>query len=465
MSRQRALIYSFSVFVTLLLVSCSPPAGDLESKKSAPASTPPPANSPSVVSAPPAEASKPVDAPKKQLAAAAKPAKAPSNRHITIPPEAAAPAPAPAPAPQQTASNEPTSAAIALPAPQTQISPPTAPPPPPPPQPTTKHFTLPAGTEVYIRTIDAIDTESSHPNQTFRASLDKDIVADNQTVFPRRSDVFLKVIEVQSAGKLKGQSELKVQLDRLFLGKDSYTVTSNTFEQTGASEGKKAARNVGIGAAAGAVLGGILGGGKGAVIGAGAGGGGGAVLSKGEQVKIASETQLMFKLENPLDVTVTIPPPGTAAAASGGPAKLVPPDRDRSASQSSSSSFDDLSGNWTVTTSGQQYMTLQLSLRQNGNNLQGSITDPQGYGTIPVRGSVNGNYVNFYTQSQYGTNSMQMQFTGALQGGSDRMQGNVTMPAYNNNNGGGFPGGGGYPRRGGQGRTQTTQARWTAQRN
>ena len=465
MSRQRALIYSFSVLVTLLLVSCSPPAGDLESKKSVPAaSTPPPANSPSVVSAAPAEASKPVDAPKKQLAEAAKPAKAPSNRHITIPPEVAAPAPAPAPAPQQTASNEPTSAAIALPAPQTQITPPTAPPPPPL-QPTTKHFTLPAGTEVYIRTIDAIDTESSHPNQTFRASLDKDIVADNQTVFPRRSDVFLKVIEVQSAGKLKGQSELKVQLDRLFMGKDSYTVTSNTFEQTGASEGKKAARNVGIGAAAGAVLGGILGGGKGAVIGAGSGGGGGAVLSKGEQVKIASETQLMFKLENPLDVTVTIPPAGTAVAASGGPAKLVPPDRDRSASQSSSSSFDDLSGNWTVTTSGQQYMTLQLSLRQNGNNLQGSITDPQGYGTIPVRGSVNGNYVNFYTQSQYGTNSMQMQFTGALQSGSDRMQGNVTMPAYNNNNGGGFPGGGGYPRRGGQGRTQTTQARWTAQRN
>jgi hypothetical protein len=465
MSRQRALIYSFSFLITLLLVSCSPPAGDLESKKSASAaSTQPPANSSSVVEAAPAEPSKPVEAPKKQQAEAAKPAQAPANRHIKIPAEAATPAPAPTPAPQQTASNEPTSAAIALPAPQTQITAPTPPPPPPPPQPTTKHFTIPAGTEVYVRTIDAVDTETGHPNQTFRASLDKDIVADNQTVFPRRSDVFLKIIEVQSAGKLSGQSELKVQLDRLFIGKDPYTVTSNTFEQTGASEGKKAARNVGIGAAAGAILGGILGGGKGAVIGAGAGGGGGAVLSKGEQVKIASETQLMFKLENPLDVTITIPPPGAAvAASSAGPARLIPPDRP--VSQGQTSSFDDVSGNWTVTTSGQQYMTLQLSLRQNGNNLQGSITDPQGYGTLPIRGSVNGNYLNFYTQSQYGTNSMQMQFTGALQGGSDRMQGNVTMPAYNNGNVGGYPGGGGYPRRGGQGRAQTTQARWTAQRN
>ena len=142
---------------------------------------------------------------------------------------------------------------------------------------------------------------------------------------------------------------------------------------------------------------------------------------------------------------------------------MIPPPNDRPAPQTSPSYGDDLSGNWTVSTSGQQYMTLQLSLRQNGSNLQGSITDPQGYGTLPIRGSVNGNYISFYTQTQYGTNNMQMQFTGAIQG--DRMQGNVTMPAYNNNgNIGGYPGGGGYPGRSGRGRA-TTQARWTAQRN
>jgi outer membrane lipoprotein SlyB len=327
--------------------------------------------------------------------------------------------------------------------------------------------TIPAGTEIYIRTIDSMDSQTSHANQTFRASLDKDVIVDNQTVIPRRSDVSLKVTEVQSAGKLSGTSQVKVQLDRLFIGKESYTVTSNTFEQTGSSEGKKAARNVGIGAAAGAVLGGILGGGKGAVIGAGAGGGGGAVISKGEQVKISSETQLMFKLENPLDVTITIMPPGAAIASTSGPARMVAPPPDRSASQTST---DDLSGNWTVTTNGSQNMTLQLSLRQNGNNLQGSITDPQGYGTLPIRGTVNGNYISFYTQSQQqGSNGAQMQFTGALQDDrGDRMQGNVTMPAYNNNSniggfpGGGYPGGGGG--RGGR-RAATTQARWTAQRN
>jgi hypothetical protein len=125
-------------------------------------------------------------------------------------------------------------------------------------------------------------------------------------------------------------------------------------------------------------------------------------------------------------------------------------------------------------------MTFELSLRQNGNNLQGSISDPRGSGTLPIRGSINGNYVSFYTQSSYGTNDLQMQFTGAIQADrGDRMQGNVTLEGYNNNTsvggypggvgfpGGGYPGGG-YPgggRRTSGGRNRTTQARWTAQRN
>jgi hypothetical protein len=102
--------------------------------------------------------------------------------------------------------------------------------------------------------IDSIDTDRAHENETFRASLDKDVVVDGKTIIPRRSDVYVKVIEVQQAGKLKGQSELQVQLDRVVIGKQAYPVTSNTF---GRVEGKKAVRNVGNGAAVGGVLGGI----------------------------------------------------------------------------------------------------------------------------------------------------------------------------------------------------------------
>lgn len=458
--RSRGLFYALAALIAVVLVSCSPPAADLQSTQPSQTSS---AQNPAT-QVPPVEPANAVESARRSdpepARPAPKPVPTPKAAVASAPAPAPVQAPVPAPAPQQTASNTTSSPGISIPAPQVQIAPPT---PPPPPEPTTKRVTIPAGTEVYVRTIDAMDTETSHPNQTFRASLDKAITVDNQTVIPRRSDVFLKVTEVQSAGKLSGTSQLKVQLDRLFIGKDPYPVTSNTFEQTGSSEGKKAARNVGVGAAVGGILGGILGGGKGAVIGAGAGGGGGAVISKGEQVKITSETQLMFKLENPLDVTITTMPPGAAnTAASSGPARLVAPPPDQTTSPSPSNQGD-LSGNWTVTTDGGQYLTLQLSLRQQGNSLQGSISDPRGYGTIPVRGTVNGNYISFYTQTQYGTNDMQMQFTGSLQG--DRMQGNATLPASNNSNVGGFPGGG-YPGGGGRRtRSSTAQARWTAQRN
>ncbi len=481
--RRWCLIYAFPVLVTLFTVSCSQPAENASAAKTsqaAPAET----STKGDVEAAPVERPKPVEQVKKRpaepvpVAAAARPsAPAPTPAAVGVTP--APPAPAPD-TPQQSVANPPAPAPIFVPAPQSD---PIPVPVPPSPEPATKQVTIPAGTDVYIRMIDSIDTEQAHPNETFRASLDKPIVVDGQTIIPARSDVFVKVVEVQSAGKLSGTSELKVELDRLVIGKQSYPVLSNTFTETGPSEGKKAARNVGIGAAVGGIIGGILGGKKGAIIGAGAGGGGGAVITKPDQIRINSETQLLFKLENPVEVTISTTPPANTSttpasrfiASSDGPAKLAPPP-DRPSSHASSSTDNDLTGKWTVTTDGPQYLTLQLNLQQNGNNLQGSISDPRGSGTLPIRGSVSGNYVSFSTQSQYGGNNTQMQFSGAIQG--DSMQGTVTMSANRSyGNAGGYPGGGyprspggGYPgggrtRTGRNGSGATTQVHWNAQRN
>ena len=471
MCRRRSyLIYGFALLVTLFTVSCSQPAENVNAAKTsqaAPAETSTKGDAEAVR----VEQPKPLEGVKKRSAEPVR---------VAAAPRPSAPVPSSAPdTPQQSATNPQAPAPpapIFVPAPQSD--PIAAPVPPPPPEPVTRQVTIPAGTDVYIRMIDSIDTEQAHPNETFRASLDKPIVVDGQTIIPPRSDVFVKVVEVQSAGKLSGTSELKVELDKLFIGKQSYPVVSNTFTETGSSQGKKAARNVGIGAAVGGIIGGVLGGKKGAIIGAGAGGGGGAVITKSEQIRINSETQLLFKLENPVEVTISPTPPASTSTTpasrfisnSDGPAKLTPPP-DRPSSRPSSSTDNDITGKWTVTTDGPQYLTLQLNLQQNGNNLQGSISDPRGSGTLPIRGSVSGNYVNFSTQSQYGGNNTQMQFSGAIQG--DSMQGTVTMSANRSyGNAGGYPGGGyprhpggGYP---GGGRTRTgraTQVHWNAQRN
>jgi outer membrane lipoprotein SlyB len=74
----------------------------------------------------------------------------------------------------------------------------------------------------------------------------------------------------------------------------------------GSSRGKRTAETVGGGAAIGALIGAIAGGGKGAAIGAGVGAAGGGTVqavTKGQQIKIPSETRLDFRLENPVEVT------------------------------------------------------------------------------------------------------------------------------------------------------------------
>jgi hypothetical protein len=334
--------------------------------------------------------------------------------------------------------------------------------------PVTKQVTIPSGTQVFIRMIDSIDSGTGHAGETFHASMAQPIVLDNETIVPMNADVFVKLVNVESAGKLSGTSQLEVQLDRIEVGRKFYEVVSNKYVQTGASQGEKAARNVGIGAAVGGVLGGILGGRKGAVIGAGAGGGGGAVLSNGEQVHIDSETQLVFRLDNPLEVTITTMPPSPIPVrrppndVGSGPAKLAPPRMDTSPRSipSRNETENDVSGTWTVTTNGPEAATYRLTLRQRGTDLQGSISGPMN-GSTSIQGSVNGNFISFYTPPT-GVAGIRMQFSGAIDGES--MRGTVTMTPTRSSTGG-YPGGG-YPggnRRGGRD-GNGGQIQWNAER-
>ena len=186
------------------------------------------------------------------------------------------------------------------PAPIPQAAPP-APVAPPPPQ----KVTIPAGTTLAIRLVDTIDSEKNQPSETFHATLNSPLAVDGEVAIPAGYDVEGHVVDVKSAGKFAGQSLLVLQLDRISVGGKSYSITTDQYKRQGSSRGKNTAEKVGAGAAIGAIIGGIAGGGKGAAIGAAAGGGvGGGVqaATKGQQIKLPSETVLNFTLQNPLTV-------------------------------------------------------------------------------------------------------------------------------------------------------------------
>ena len=172
--------------------------------------------------------------------------------------------------------------------------------------PAPKKVSIPSGTTMAIRLVDEIDSETAQPGQSFRATLDSPLAVEGDVVVPAGYDVQGHIVDVKSAGKFAGRSELVLQLDRLQVGGKSYSIQTDQYRREGSSRGKNTAAKVGTGAAIGAIIGGIAGGGKGAAIGAAAGGGiGGGVqaATKGQQIKLPTETVLNFTLQSPLTVT------------------------------------------------------------------------------------------------------------------------------------------------------------------
>ena len=176
-----------------------------------------------------------------------------------------------------------------------------------PPAPMPQDVEIPNGTTITVRMIDGVDASVNHAGEIFHASLDAPITVNGSVVISRGADVFLRLTQANSAGRMSGKSELHLELVKIDCHGRSYSLVSSTYAASGPNRSKRTALAVGGGAILGTLLGGIAGGGKGAAIGAAAGAGAGGIYqgsSKGKQVKIPAETRLDFQLEQPVTVTV-----------------------------------------------------------------------------------------------------------------------------------------------------------------
>ena len=206
---------------------------------------------------------------------------------LSDPPTQIASAPAPAPA-------------TVVIAPQPLPAAPTPPPP--------QKVTVPYGTALSVRLVDPIDSETNQLGDTFHATMNAPITLDGAVVIPSGSDVRGHLADVKSAGKFAGKSTVVLQLDSISSGGQVYNIQTDRYSREGSSRGKNTAEKVGAGAGIGAIIGALAGGGKGAAIGAAAGGGlGGGIqaATKGQQIKLPSETVLNFTLEAPVTVIAT----------------------------------------------------------------------------------------------------------------------------------------------------------------
>jgi len=222
-----------------------------------------------------------------------------STRSEVMPPKTKKTPAAPAPAPVTAAELSPPPAQAAAPA-RTQAAAP------PPAKRAPANITIPAGTRLTVRLIEAVDTAKNKEGDTFRASLDEPVVIENKTVIPKNANVSTRLVSAKSAGRFAGSSAVVLVLSTVRIGGKTYEVETGEFTKQAASRGRKSAAVIGGTAAAGALIGALAGGGKGAAIGAAAGAGAGTgvqALSKGEQIKLPAETLLEFQLKAPVTVT------------------------------------------------------------------------------------------------------------------------------------------------------------------
>ena len=162
---------------------------------------------------------------------------------------------------------------------------------------------IPAGTSLVVRMIDDVDSERDRLGQTFRASLDEPVTINGETVIPRGADVTAKLVEDKQSGKLAGKTVLTLDLMSIQVRGNMVDITSSEVSQSSSSRGARTGKVVGGTAALGAIIGAIAGGGKGAAIGAASGaavGAGAEIMTKGQRVRIPSETRLTFNLQQPL---------------------------------------------------------------------------------------------------------------------------------------------------------------------
>jgi len=182
--------------------------------------------------------------------------------------------------------------------PSAPVAPPSAPPP--------QKVTIPQGTALVVRLVGPIDSEKNQVSDIFHATLNNPITINGETVVPSGSDVRGYLVDVESAGRFVGQSRVILQLDSINSGGQIYNIQTDQYKMQGSSRGKNTAEKIGAGAGIGALIG-ALGGGKGAAIGAAGGviGGGVQAASKGQQIKLPSETVMNFTLQAPVTVVAT----------------------------------------------------------------------------------------------------------------------------------------------------------------
>jgi hypothetical protein len=170
---------------------------------------------------------------------------------------------------------------------------------------------LPAGTILQVRTNEFLSSDKNQTGDQFTAVLDQPLVVNGWVVARRGATVLGQVKEAKKAGRVKGTSQLGLEITDLTIvdGQQAPVLTELWKASAGTSHGQDAA-TIGGTTVLGAAIGAAADWGRGAAIGAGAGAGAAAgiaavLLTRGHPTEILPETPLSFRLVDPVKIDTT----------------------------------------------------------------------------------------------------------------------------------------------------------------
>jgi hypothetical protein len=164
---------------------------------------------------------------------------------------------------------------------------------------------VPAGQHIVVRLGQTVGSKISSPGQGFTATVAQPVEVDGKVLIPSGAEASGTVAEAVPLGRFKGGARLRLALDSVKVGGNTYKVETAAIARSAKGKGKRTAVAVGGGAGLGAIIGGLAGGGKGAAIGvlAGAGAGtAGAAFTGNKNIVLPAESALSFRLLQPLEV-------------------------------------------------------------------------------------------------------------------------------------------------------------------
>ena len=162
---------------------------------------------------------------------------------------------------------------------------------------------VPVGTEFDLKLQTSLNSGTTKVEQRFEGTTILDYVQGRDVIVPAGTIVRGFVSSVRSAGKIDRKGSLTLSFDEIRIGTRTLRLRASVTQALDPKI-KDDATRIGVGAVAGAIIGGIIGGGKGAVLGIAIGGGGTIAATEGSDVDLPAGTILRIRLDQALDVPI-----------------------------------------------------------------------------------------------------------------------------------------------------------------